>query len=202
MSYRSKLFLLVAVLFVSAGASAAQSSTPEKKPGIMPGVSAQKNFDVCNLLTTADIESVQGAHVEEAKRNAQPASGLLISQCLFRTTSPVKSVSISLAASASQSPKDYWRKQFHSSSDHEKSSKTNLRAKKEDKQADDPEEGSKPRAISGVGDEAYWVGGPISGALYVLRGNNFIRVSVGGVRAVPERIEKSLRLARIALTRM
>lgn len=47
--------------------------------------------------------------------------------------------------------------------------------------------------------KAYWVGGPIAGALYVLQGNTFLRISVGGIHEESARIEKSRALARIAL---
>jgi hypothetical protein len=53
-----------------------------------------------------------------------------------------------------------------------------------------------------VGEEAYWVGGPVVGALYILRGDTFLRISVGGVREESRRIEKSIALARAALKRM
>jgi hypothetical protein len=33
-----------------------------------------------------------------------------------------------------------------------------------------------------VGEEAYWLGSPMVGALYVLKANTFLRISVGGVR--------------------
>ena len=61
---------------------------------------------------------------------------------------------------------------------------------------------SKPRAIGGVGEEVYWAGNQIAGALYVLRGNTFLRISVGGIRDERERIEKSKALALAVLKRM
>ncbi len=63
------------------------------------------------------------------------------------------------------------------------------------------EELRKPRPIDGLGEEAYWVGNPISGALYVLKGNSFLRISVGGVREESARIEKSKALARAVVKR-
>ena len=57
-------------------------------------------------------------------------------------------------------------------------------------------------AITGVGEQAYWVGSPLVGALYVLKGNTFLRISVGGVREEPVRIQKSVALARLALKRL
>ena len=67
---------------------------------------------------------------------------------------------------------------------------------------EEDDEGTRPRVIAGVGEEAYWVGGPVVGALYVLRGETFLRISVGGVREESRRIEKCIALARAALKRM
>jgi hypothetical protein len=163
---------------------------------------ADKKVDVCKLLTSAEIEGVQGERVEEAKPSAQSSGGLLMSQCLFRTPTPAKSVSLALAAPSAQKPRDYWRKQFHSAAEKEEHKDDPAKASKKPSREAGEGEGSKPRAIRDVGEEAYWVGGPITGALYVLRGNNFIRVSVGGVREEPARIEKSVALARAALKRL
>jgi hypothetical protein len=49
---------------------------------------------------------------------------------------------------------------------------------------------------------AYWVGTPITGALYVLQGDNFVRISVGGVGEESARIERSKVLARAAVKRL
>jgi hypothetical protein len=46
------------------------------------------------------------------------------------------------------------------------------------------------------------VGNSISGALYVLKGNSFLRISVGGVREESARMEKSKALAHAALKRL
>jgi hypothetical protein len=64
------------------------------------------------------------------------------------------------------------------------------------------EEASKPRRIEGLGEEAYWVGTPIMGALYVLQADTFVRISVGGVREESVRIEKSKALARAVVKRL
>jgi len=162
--------------------------------------SSGKEVDACKLLTSAEIESVQGARVEETRPSRQPSGGLVFSQCLFRTSAPALSVSVSLAAPASQQPRDFWRKQFHAGKEKEEHESHPGAGGK--KGAREEEEGSAPKNIKGVGDEAYWVGGPISGALYVLRANTFIRISVGGVREEPARMQKSVALARAALKRL
>ena len=58
------------------------------------------------------------------------------------------------------------------------------------------------RRIDGIGDEAWWSGTRVAGALYVRRGDRLIRVSVGGIAIEPDRIEKSRQLAAAALRRL
>lgn len=69
-----------------------------------------------------------------------------------------------------------------------------------DREAD--EAARKPRPIPALGEEAYWVGGPISGALYVLQGDLFLRISVGGIPKESIRIAKSKSLATAMLPRL
>jgi hypothetical protein len=168
------------------------------------GAAKQSRIDPCSLLTSADVAAVQGEPVEQTKPSDQPGTGLLMLQCLFRTTTPTKSVSLAVAAPSAISPRAFWRKQFHPGQDAEKEKDSGKAEKKSvaERKEQEEDESSRPRTIAGLGEEAYWVGGPIAGALYVLKGNTFLRISVGGIREEPVRIEKTKALARIALKRM
>jgi hypothetical protein len=179
----------------------ASTQVPSSKPGKQP------RADACAVLTSADVQAVQGDAVQETKPSTQPGDGLVMSQCLFRTATPSKSVSVAIASPGSISPRTFWKKQFHSgksSTEEEEKEKAEKKplagGKKQEKEEDD--ESTRPRAIAGVGEEAYWVGGPMVGALYVLKGNTFVRISVGGVREESARTEKSKALARLALKRL
>jgi hypothetical protein len=157
--------------------------------------------DSCALLTGSDIQAAQGDPVEETKPSTEPGGGLVMSQCLFRTATPSKSVSVALASPGSISPRAFWKKQFHSGKPAgEEKGKTGK--KPAAGRTEEVDESTRPRAIAGVGEEAYWVGGPMVGALYVLKGNTFLRISVGGVREESARIDKSKALARLALKRL
>lgn len=68
------------------------------------------------------------------------------------------------------------------------------RRRKEDK--------TPPNKITGVGDGAFWLGSRVGGALYVLKGNNYVRVSVGGAADEATKIRKSKALAQKALARL
>jgi hypothetical protein len=162
-----------------------------------------KAADPCKLLTSAEIRAVQGDAVQETKPSTQPSGGLIMSQCLFRTANPSKSVSLSIASAASVSPRAFWHKQFQSANATSEE-KEHKKTAAEDKQGkhEEEEESTRPRVIKGLGEQAYWVGSPMVGTLYVLKGNTFLRISVGGVREESVRIEKSIALAPLALKRL
>jgi len=63
-------------------------------------------------------------------------------------------------------------------------------------------ESGPPVKIMGVGEEAFWVGNRIMGALYVLKGNAFLRISVGSEEDESVRITKTKTLPRKALKRL
>ena len=186
--------LILCVVFLAGIMSAAQKAANDP--------AKQSKPDPCALLTSADIQAVQGDAVQDTKPSTQPAGGLVMSQCLFRTGSPSKSVSLAVASAGSVSPRAFWQKQFHSGKpdseerEKEKSAAGRKNAKQEE------EDSTQPWAIKGVGEQAYWVGSPMVGALYVLKGNTFLRISVGGVREEAARIQKSIALARLALKRL
>ena len=56
--------------------------------------------------------------------------------------------------------------------------------------------------VSGVGNDAYWVGNNISSSLYVLAGDRFLRISIGGNEDREIKLRKSKQLASRALKRL
>jgi hypothetical protein len=157
---------------------------------VQPPRAALSSDVACGLLTNAEIERIAGAPVVERRPTMEPAGGLLMSQCFFSSSSS-RSVSLAVAGAApgrtKLTPAEYWRQQFHP---------PEKRAERENERESDA------RAIRGVGDEAYWAGNRIAGALYVLRGDTFLRISVGGISDEAQRIETSKALAVVALRRL
>ncbi len=196
--------LLFALLFPAVALRAGQAAAANRPAG------SAKKVDVCALLTSAEIKAVQGEPVKETKPSVQPSSSFLMSQCFFRTASFDKSVSLVLftpdpAKPSAPGPREYWQKQFHppEQAEKEKDEPAAGQAKAPKKTEEERERQlRKPRPIDRLGEEAYWVGNPITGALYVLRGDTFLRISVGGIREESARIEKSKALARAALKRL
>jgi len=194
---------LLCVLLLASTLATAEGSRRPAPPAAGPA--KQSGIDPCSLLTSADIAAIQGETVQQAKPSNQPGTGLLMLQCLFHTTTPSKSVSLAIAAPSAISPRAFWRKQFHAAKQDAAREKGSAGAEKKsvaERKEQEEEESTRPRVIAGLGEEAYWVGGPIAGALYVLKGNTFLRISVGGIREEAARIEKSKALARIAIKRM
>jgi hypothetical protein len=213
MSHRPTIRLLLCALQLSPvllPAGQAASGSPPK--GATPAQKPDKNADACALLTRAEIQVVQSEPVEETKPSVQPSGGFVMLQCFYRTTTSAKSVSLALtmpdpAKPSALTPREYWKKQFHPPEQAEKEKGRDEPAAGKAKTRKETEEErekelSKPLVIDRLGEEAYWVGNPISGALYVLKGNSFLRISVGGVREESARIEKSKALAHAALKRL
>jgi len=67
---------------------------------------------------------------------------------------------------------------------------------------EEEEQRAPPERVNGIGDEAYAVGNAKMGALYVLKGDKFLRISIGGSHSQPERIKKMKTLAQYAIKRL
>ncbi len=206
MSHRRAIqILFCALLFcaVSLPAGGVPGGPTQESAKAGKGNSSARRIDACTLLTKTEIEAVQGEPVKETKPSGQPSGGMLMSQCLFRTATFAKSVSLALATPhpakrSALTPRKFWRKQFHPPEEEEEEKPAAGRAPKK-AEPEGEKELRKPRSVGGLGEEAYWVGNPVAGALYVLQGDAFLRISVGGVREESARIEKSKTLARAAL---
>jgi hypothetical protein len=97
--------------------------------------------------------------------------------------------------------REFWKQRFRSAASHDRE-----REKERDNRAkaseEEEEEGPPPERVKGLGEEAYSVGNAKSGALYVLKGNKILRISVGGSNSQPERIERMKSLAQYAIRRL
>lgn len=154
--------------------------------------------DACGLLTETDIYAAQGQKVLERVGGEQVTPSFRTSQCYYRTAEIVRSVSLALTrplagATNPSGPRAYWRGRFHGVAE-PAGAAAGASAQ--------PNKHAPPKRVSGLGDEAYWAGDPVSGALYVLRGSVIVRISVGGVPDEEERVARSRALAARALRRL
>src|SRR6266513_4164181 len=185
---------------------------PQKQATPIAKESGAAKYDACVLLTNQEIEGIEGSPVTETKPSGRSDSGLSFSQCFFTTAEFNKSGSLSVtqsdpAAPAKRSVKQYWAEMFGSyegeqkEKEHEQEADKEKRESLRDQKREKGEEGESvpPKKITGVGEEAFWIGSRVGGALYVLKRNAFIRVSVGGPDPEPAKIEKCKALAQKAL---
>ena len=155
-------------------------------------------LDACTLITSAEIQEVQGEAVKETKSNERAAGAFNISQCFYTLPTFNKSISLEVTRnnnSKGDGPKEFWKKRFHGGSETEREEEERGEGKEE-------EEGGKPKPVDGVGDEAFWSGNRKAGALYVLKNDSFIRISIGGPEDETVKINKSKALAQKALQRL
>lgn len=203
--FRSQLtvFIPTLCLFVAAGCSKSDKpevSTASPQPSASASqatasAAAKTEGDgafACQLLTREETQAVQGEPFKETKASQKSHGGLAISQCYFELPTPVNSIVVTVTqrgeGADARDPKQNWQELFY----REKSSEK----KEEGKEEHGPEK------IEGVGDEAFWTGSRVGGALYVLKGNSFIRISVGGGGDRAEKIERSKTLAQSVLNRL
>jgi len=171
----------------------------------LPADSAKKRqTDACNLITSAEIETVQGEKILEEKSSSQNTDTFIVNQCYYVAAGNGKSVVLSVyradaANPAGRRPKDFWRERFAGvGSEKERDNKSK---DKESEQAE-KEESTPPQPIEGLGDQAYWLDNKLGGALYVLKGDEFFRVSIGGTVDTQLRISKAKSLAEGVLKRL
>jgi hypothetical protein len=176
-------------------------------------VEVKPRVDACALLTSQEVKAVQGEEPKETKLAGQLTSGFAISQCFFTLPTFSNSISLMVAQRAdgpgAKDPGEFWRERFHSEKDEDRKDKDKdrERAREGDKKKvegrEEEEEGdAPPTKISGLGKEAYWVGNRVGGALYVLKENAYLRISVGGPPEQSIKLRKSKTLAQKALARL
>src|SRR2546430_17653539 len=129
--------------------------------------------------------------------NARSDRGFRVSQCFYTATEFSKSVNLAVVQRdpghpSKRSPKDFWKEKFDPYRDEEP--KTN--------HGDEKEQGPAPKKIDGLGDDAFWVPNRFGGVLYVLRGDAFISIGLGGTDDEETKLKQSRALAQKALQRL
>ncbi|CAN5706376.1 hypothetical protein BH20VER1_BH20VER1_20640 [soil metagenome] len=131
-----------------------------------------------------------GAAVKETTPTRQEGEGFILSQCYF--TLPVLTDSVTLRLTQrgngadARDPRQVWQEIFE----------------RDLQKAVEKRKKAPPVKVEEVGDEAYWLGGPEAGGLYVLKGNRYFRLGFGGEPNQERKIEKATQMARAILERM
>ncbi|HZE69618.1 MAG TPA: hypothetical protein VE135_08860 [Pyrinomonadaceae bacterium] len=134
---------------------------------ILQNVSLRKTKnDACDLLRSKDIQSIQGEALKDTKASDRAEGGLHISQCFYSLATFSKSIALTLTVKDggryARDPREFWNETFHRDKDSER------RRAGEDAE----EKEAIAESISGVGEEAFWTGSRVGGALYVLKGKS------------------------------
>jgi len=153
--------------------------------------------DACSLVSKEEVESVQQTPVNDAKSSERSDGTFRISQCLYTAADSGSSVNVDLIQlnpnePGNRSPKDFWKEKFDPYQDEEP--KAN--------RGDEKEQGAPPKKITGLGDEAFWVNDRFGGVLYILKGDAFISIGIGGTDDEQTKLDKSKALAQKALQRL
>jgi hypothetical protein len=167
--------------------------------------------DVCALLSRQEIEAVQGSPITGTKSSGESQEVFRLSQCYYSAAESSKSVSLALTEAnpsykGKRSPKDFWNETFgpydHQGKEADPSPNERRNEASAKLDGEKEEQAAPPRKIENVGDDAFWVGNRVGGALYVLKNNAILRISVGGADNQETKITKSKALVSKALPRL
>lgn len=168
--------------------------------------STQTKIDACSLITKDEVQKIQGSSVKDMKPSENSDASFRFSQCFYSTEIFNESVSLAVTqrnpeSDKARDPKEFWKGTF-GRYEGELKEREGDEEKKKSLGEEEEERGRPPRKIKGVGDDAWWTANRMGGAIYVLKDNVFIRISVGGPENEESKIEKSKALAAKALSRL
>ncbi len=184
-----------------ATASPTPTSTQQSLPISSPVQPAVPSFDCCSLLTGEEIEAVQGSPIQDKKNSEHSANGFRMTQCFYSAAEYSQSVSLALTqidptTSTNRSVIAYWKETYGRESKPSGSPEPDKQSKEKEK------EPGELKKVEGLGDDARWSSTRVGGALYVLKNDSILRISLGGKDNEQTRIEKSKTLAQKALGRL
>jgi hypothetical protein len=186
--------LIFTIASCSKPETAQSPASPQLANTAEAGQGPAKVIDACSLLTGPEIEAIQGAALKDTKASANSQGGLTVSQCYFLLPSAADSIVLTVTQRAdgldARDPKLSWGEIFHSNKEN-----ASARGEKE-------KESVGPQKILSLGDEAFWAPQRFGGAMYALKGNTYISISVGSPRDQATKIQKAKALAEIVLRRL
>ncbi len=150
--------------------------------------SASSAGDACRLLEPKEIAAIQGEVPRELKPTQRTDGLFQIEACVFVLPTYAKSISLEVTRGATREVRNRWRRMFH--------------ARRELRERGEKEERLEPAPVQGVGDESFWLDESPSGALYVLRRDALVRISIGGPAPRTTKVKRAAALARKALRRL
>ena len=182
---------------------------------------AHEKIDACSLITKEEVHAIQSSPIKDTKGNDHSDGRFRISQCFYTAETFSKSVSLAVTQKDPASPsgrdaRDFWKETFgrhEAEAEREKEREKEKGKENEEDEADarkkqsleerEEREGARPpKKLDGVGEEAYWTANRMGGALYVLKDDVYVRISVGGPEAEDAMIKRCKALAEKILSRL
>jgi len=172
------------------------------------------------LLTSDEIKAVQGEAFANAMRSDRQDGDFIVGQCYYALPTSANSVVVNVTtareAAGARNPRDFWEGTFGNEAgegeerdrdkkeraDREKKARAEKPKAGERREEEEGEEAAKPEKVNGLGDEAFWIGSRVGGALYVLKKDLYFRISIGGVGDEKAKLNKSRTLAQNVLKRL
>ena len=163
-------------------------------------------IEACSLITNDEVQAIQGSPIKDVKPSEQSDGTFRIAQCFYTAETFNKSVSLAVtqsdpASTKPRNPKDFWKETFGRYEGEVKEEEGDEK-KKESLREQEEEKGRPPKKLDGIGDSAYWTANRMGGALYVLKNDVFIRISVGGPESEESKINHCKALAKKALSHL
>jgi hypothetical protein len=205
----------------NAGPPAASTPATTASPAVSSATNSaspvKSKVDVCNLLTSDELKAVQGEVLKEAQRSDRQDGDFIVAQCYYQLPTMVNSVVLNVTTAregaGAPNPRDFWETTFREAdkADREGKSKSEREREKERARKEKPkerrageeeEEGAPPERVRGLGDEAFWSPSRVGGALYVLKKDQYFRISVGGAGDAQTKLKKSKKLAQQVLKKL
>jgi uncharacterized protein DUF3558 len=196
-----------------ASSTANSATNSSVSPAANNSAAAKSKVDPCGLLTSDELKAVQGEAFANAMRSDRQDGDFIVGQCYYSLPTAANSVVVNVTtardAPGARNPRDFWESTFGKDAGEENDGdkkrdkdKPKQSAPGERREEEAGEAAAKPEKVSGLGDEAFWIGSRVGGALYVLKQNLFFRISVGGAGDEKAKLSKSKTLAQNVLKRL
>jgi hypothetical protein len=195
-------------------ATGANAATTTATVAASPTPATASGTNVCALLTSDEIEAVQGEAFLEAKPNQRPDSTFTVNQCFYMTPSLTKSVSLEVTerGASAKSVHEFWEEQVEKSGEEVEREREaegervrkgeTVKEREREREEERARAAKKPRRLKGIGDEAYWINTNANSTMYVFKKEKLLRVSIGGTDAEDARLKKIKTLAQKAVARL
>ena len=196
-----KPVIIVGLFFAATFAGCSKRDTPassaqptseprEASPAPPPPSSDAPAFDACKLLSNEEIASIQGEAPSRTQLVGQSDGQLSVSQCNFLLPTGTNSLSLRVVERGNgpqpKDPKQVWQETFH----------------QPQPDAANAREARQFHKVDAVGEEAFWLGDLKTGGLHVLKGNRYIRISIGGEEDLQTKIAKCSKISQLVLPRL